>query len=152
MEFLKLFGYRLLAFPRDGIYFYFLLFFLSFPYFYLSSIFNLHTTRSYEDFYNRYRLLCKRAEIVDWNVKATCTNIVRNWLQDDDKYRFGHTQIFFRAGQVAYLEQLRTDLRRKYIVVVQSSIRRFIYRSKFLRLKRTALGIQTYARGLLARR
>ena len=77
---------------------------------------------------------------------------MRNWLIDDEKYRFGHTQIFFRAGQVAYLEQLRADLRRRYIVVVQSAIRRFIYRNKFLRLRKTALGLQTYARGLLARR
>lgn len=106
----------------------------------------------YDDFYERYRLLCKRAEIVDWNVKATCTNIVRNWLQDDDKFRFGHTQIFFRAGQVAYLEQLRMDLRRKYIVLVQSEIRRYIYRKRFLKLRRTALGLQSYIRGLLARR
>jgi myosin V len=107
---------------------------------------------SYEDFYDRYRLLCKRAEIVDWNVKATCTNIVRNWLQDDDKYRFGHTQIFFRAGQVAYLEQLRQDLRRKYIVTVQSAIRRFIYRNRYVRLKKTVLGLQALIRGVLARR
>ena len=57
---------------------------------------------TYDDFYARYRLLCKRIEIVDWNVKATCLNIVRNWLKDEDKYRFGHTQIFFRAGQVNY--------------------------------------------------
>lgn len=106
----------------------------------------------YDDFYDRYRLLCKRGEIIDWNVKATCTNIVKNWLINDDKYRFGHTQIFFRAGQVAYLEQLRTDLRRKHIIKVQSVIKRFIYRNKYLRLKRTALGLQTFARGLLARR
>lgn len=107
---------------------------------------------TFEDFYERYRLLCRRAEIVDWNVKATCTNIARNWLKDEDKYRFGHTQIFFRAGQVAYLEQLRSDLRRKYIVIVQSAIRRFIYRRRYLRLKRTALGLQAHVRGLLARR
>lgn len=106
----------------------------------------------YEDFYERYRLLCKRAEIVDWNVEAACKNIARYWLQDEDKYRFGFTQIFFRAGQVAYLEQMRSDLRRKYIVVIQSMIRRFIYRRRYLRLKRTALGLQAHARGLLARR
>lgn len=58
---------------------------------------------TYDDFYARYRLLCKRVEIVDWNVKATCLNIVRNWLKDEDKYRFGHTQIFFRAGQVTLM-------------------------------------------------
>lgn len=107
---------------------------------------------TYEEFYERYRLLCKRGEIIDWNVKATCTNIVKNWLRIDDKYRFGHTQIFFRAGQVAYLEQLRSDFRRKYIIKIQSVIRRYICQKIFLKLKRTALGIQAQARGLLARR
>lgn len=107
---------------------------------------------SYDDFYERYRLLCKRGEIVDWNVKATCSNIVRNCLKDEDKYRFGHTQIFFRAGQVAYLEQLRADLRRKYIIKVQSVIRRFVYRRRYLKIRKAVIGIQAFARGLLARR
>lgn len=106
----------------------------------------------YDDFYDRYRLLCKRADIVDWNVKATCTNIVRNWLSDDDKFRFGHTQIFFRAGQVAYLEQLRTDLRKKYIIRIQSAIRRFICRRKYMRIRAAVVGLQRYARGFLARK
>ncbi|XP_055621757.1 unconventional myosin-Va isoform X2 [Toxorhynchites rutilus septentrionalis] len=107
---------------------------------------------TYEDFYERYRLLCKRAQIVDWNVKATCTNIVRNWLTESDKYRLGNTQIFFRAGQVAYLEQLRSDVRKKHIILVQSLIRRFICRNKYRRLRRTALGLQRHARGMLARK
>uniref|UniRef100_A0A182NJ12 Myosin motor domain-containing protein n=1 Tax=Anopheles dirus TaxID=7168 RepID=A0A182NJ12_9DIPT len=106
----------------------------------------------YEDFYDRYRLLCKRMQIVDWHVKATCTNIVRNWLHDPDKYRLGNTQIFFRAGQVAYLEQVRSDTRKKHIIVVQSLIRRFICRKRYLRLKQTALGLQRHARGMLARK
>ncbi|XP_052893039.1 unconventional myosin-Va isoform X5 [Anopheles moucheti] len=106
----------------------------------------------YEDFYDRYRLLCKRMQIVDWHVKATCTNIVRNWLHDEDKYRLGNTQIFFRAGQVAYLEQVRSDTRKKHIIVVQSLIRRFVCRRRYLRLKQTALGLQRHARGMLARK
>lgn len=106
----------------------------------------------YEDFFERYRLLCKRAEIVDWNIEASCKNIARYWLSDEDKYRFGLTQIFFRAGQVAYLEQMRSDIRRKCIITIQSVIRRFIYRQRYLRLKRTALGLQARVRGLLARR
>lgn len=108
---------------------------------------------TYEDFYERYRLLCKRVHIIDWNVKSTCINIVRTWLKENtDKFRLGHTQIFFRAGQVAYLEQLRSDLRKKHIILVQSLIRRFICRNKYLRLKRTALGLQRHARGMLARK
>lgn len=106
----------------------------------------------YMEFYSRYRLLCKNKEIVINDIKKTCQTIVKKWLVDEDKYRFGNTQIFFRAGQVAYLEQVRSDIRKKYIIIVQSVVRRFIYRRLFLRLQRTALGIQTYSRGLLARR
>uniref|UniRef100_A0AAG5DD74 Myosin motor domain-containing protein n=1 Tax=Anopheles atroparvus TaxID=41427 RepID=A0AAG5DD74_ANOAO len=106
----------------------------------------------YEEFYDRYRLLSKHSLNVEWNVKATCGNIVRNWLVDADKYRLGKTQLFFRAGQVAYLEQVRSDTRKKYIVVVQSLIRRFVCRRRYLRLKQTALGLQRHARGMLARK
>lgn len=105
----------------------------------------------YEDFFERYRLLCKLTQIVDWDMRATCANIVRNCIPDEDKCRFGNTQIFFRAGQVAYLEQVRSETRRRHIVVVQSMVRRFIYRRRYLRLRRTALGIQAMARGMLAR-
>uniref|UniRef100_A0A1B0DFZ0 Dilute domain-containing protein n=1 Tax=Phlebotomus papatasi TaxID=29031 RepID=A0A1B0DFZ0_PHLPP len=106
---------------------------------------------TYEDFYARYRLLGRRVHLVDWNVKATCTNIVKTWIQDEDQYRYGHTQIFFRAGQVAFLEQARSDVRRKYIIKVQSFVRRFIYRRRYVKIKRSVLLIQTYSRGYLAR-
>lgn len=88
----------------------------------------------------------------DDDEKLACGHIVTTYLTDEDKYRFGNTQIFFRAGQVAYLEQLRTEIRRKYIVIVQSMARRFIYHHKYQRLKKVALGLQCRARGFLARR
>ncbi|XP_058120262.1 unconventional myosin-Va [Anopheles coustani] len=107
----------------------------------------------YEDFYDRYRLLCQSASNGgELNVKDTCASIVQRWLVDADKYRLGKTQLFFRAGQVAYLEQVRSDTRKKYIVIVQSLIRRFVCRRRYLRLKQTALGLQRHARGMLARK
>lgn len=75
-----------------------------------------------------------------------------NYISDEDKYRFGHTQIFFRAGQVAHLEQIRTDTRKRYIIVVQSMVRRFCARRNFLRMKQLALDLQRIARGYLARK
>lgn len=96
----------------------------------------------YDNFYARYQLLCRQSQVTDWDEKAMCTLIVRNWIQDEDKYRFGHTQIFFRAGQVAYLEQVRTDTRRRHIVAVQALVRRFLCRKRYLRLRSTALGLQ----------
>ena len=105
----------------------------------------------YVDFYVRYQLLCHRSQVNKNELKQTCRSIVTKWIPDEDKYRFGNTQIFFRAGQVAYLEQIRANLRKKYITIIQSVVRRFIWRKRFLRLQRTALGIQRYARGFLAR-
>jgi len=105
----------------------------------------------YPDFYMRYQLLVYRSKLDKNDMKQSCQNIVMKWIQDEDKYRFGNTQIFFRAGQVAFLEQVRANLRKKYITIVQSVVRRFIYRRRFLRLQMVINGIQRHARGFLAR-
>ncbi|XP_034479996.1 unconventional myosin-Vb isoform X1 [Drosophila innubila] len=105
----------------------------------------------YPDFYMRYQLLAYRNQIDKSDMKQSCRNIVLKWIQDEDKYRFGNTQIFFRAGQVAYLEQVRANLRKKYITIVQSVVRRFIKRRRYLKLQAIISGVQRHARGYLAR-
>ncbi|XP_060659986.1 unconventional myosin-Vb isoform X1 [Drosophila nasuta] len=105
----------------------------------------------YPDFYMRYQLLAYRNQIDKNDMKLSCRNIVLKWIQDEDKYRFGNTQIFFRAGQVAYLEQVRANLRKKYITIVQSVVRRFIKRRRYLKLQAIISGIQRHARGYMAR-
>lgn len=106
---------------------------------------------AYEDFYDRYQLLAKRIQLVDFNVRVACESILKQQIKDDDKFRLGKTQIFFRAGQVAYLEQLRSDIRKKCIITVQSVIRKFVYQRRYLKIRKSILGIQRYARGMLAR-
>lgn len=106
---------------------------------------------TYENFFSRYVLLCPLNQISD-DERDACIYIVTNHISDADKYRFGHTQIFFRAGQVAHLEQIRTDTRKRYIIVVQSLVRRHLARRKFLRLQKLALDLQRLARGYLARK
>lgn len=106
----------------------------------------------YGDFCIRYQLLCPRTKVINYSVKDMCHKIVNRWIPDSDKYRFGNTQIFFRSGQVAFLEQMRSNLRRKYIIIVQAAVRGFICRRRYLSIRRTALLIQKYSRGLLARR
>ncbi|XP_022230994.2 unconventional myosin-Va isoform X2 [Drosophila obscura] len=105
----------------------------------------------YPDFYMRYQLLAHRSKIDKNDLKQSCRNIVYKWIEDEDKSRFGNTQIFFRAGQVAFLEQVRANLRKKYITIVQAVVRRFIHRRRYLRLKMVICGIQRYARGFMAR-
>ncbi|KAJ8707039.1 hypothetical protein PYW08_011173 [Mythimna loreyi] len=106
----------------------------------------------YQDFFFRYRLLCLYKDIDRGNIKATCGRILARHVKDNDKYQFGATKIFFRAGQVAYLEKIRADIQREYCVRVQSCVRRFIARRKYLRIMSALRALQARARGFLARR
>jgi len=68
------------------------------------------------------------------------------------KYQFGKTKIFFQAGQVAYLEKLRSEKLKVCGIMIQKHIRGWLARCKYLRIKRSVLLVQQRARGLLARR
>ena len=73
-------------------------------------------------------------------------------IQDQDKYQFGRTKIFFRAGQVAYLEKLRSDKLRACGVLMQKCIRGWLARRRYAKIRRTVMLVQKYGRGMLARR
>ncbi|CAH0716861.1 unnamed protein product, partial [Brenthis ino] len=106
----------------------------------------------YQDFFQRYRLLCRFKDIDRANIKKTCSKILERHVKDPDKYQFGATKIFFRAGQVAYLEKLRAELQRLYCVRVQSCVRGFLARRRYTRLVAALRGLQARARGFLVRR
>ncbi|PKU28372.1 unconventional myosin-vb [Limosa lapponica baueri] len=72
--------------------------------------------------------------------------------KDPDKFQFGRTKIFFRAGQVAYLEKLRADKFRAATIMIQKTVRGWLQRLKYKRLRRAAIVVQRYTRGHLARR
>lgn len=73
------------------------------------------------------------------------------FCQDQDKYQFGKTKIFFRAGQVAYLEKLRADKLRAACIRIQKTIRCWLARKKYLRMRDAAITIQRFTRGYQAR-
>ncbi|XP_041984845.1 unconventional myosin-Va isoform X2 [Aricia agestis] len=106
----------------------------------------------YQDFFSRYRLLCLFKEIDRADIKATCSRILNRHIKEPDKYQFGATKIFFRAGQVAYLEKIRADVQRLYCVRVQSCVRGFLARRRYRRLVAALHGIQARARAFLVRR
>ncbi|CAH1990989.1 unnamed protein product [Acanthoscelides obtectus] len=107
---------------------------------------------TYADFFYRYRLLCKFKDIDENNIQDTCKKILNQYIKDPDMYQFGKNKIFFRAGQVAYLEKLRTDKQRQCCIMIQKTIRAFIYRRRYMKMKKSAMLIQRYGRGFLARR
>uniref|UniRef100_A0A3Q2QNY7 Myosin VA n=1 Tax=Fundulus heteroclitus TaxID=8078 RepID=A0A3Q2QNY7_FUNHE len=105
---------------------------------------------TYQEFFSRYRVLMKQKDVLP-DKKLTCKNVLEKLVQDQDKYQFGKTKIFFRAGQVAYLEKLRADKLRVACIRIQKTIRSWLARKKYLRQRSAAITIQRFTRGYQAR-
>ncbi|EZA57445.1 Myosin-Vb [Ooceraea biroi] len=107
--------------------------------------------RTYGDFFQRYRCLCRFKEIRRDDLKETCRRILARYINDDDKFKFGKTKVLFRAGQVAYLEKLRAERQRDACVMIQKTVRGLICHSRYKKIRRSILGLQRYGRGYIAR-
>ncbi|XP_051776611.1 unconventional myosin-Va isoform X2 [Erpetoichthys calabaricus] len=105
---------------------------------------------TYQEFFSRYRVLMKQKDVLS-DRKLTCRNVLEKLIKDKDKYQFGKTKIFFRAGQVAYLEKLRADKLRAACIRIQKTIRCWLLRKKYLRMRSAAITIQRHVRGYQAR-
>nr|XP_010598390.1 unconventional myosin-Va isoform X3 [Loxodonta africana] len=105
---------------------------------------------TYQEFFSRYRVLMKQKDVLNDRMQ-TCKNVLEKLILDKDKYQFGKTKIFFRAGQVAYLEKLRTDKLRAACIWIQKTIRGWLLRKKYLRMRKAAITVQRYVRGYQAR-
>ncbi|XP_041535667.1 unconventional myosin-Vc isoform X3 [Microtus oregoni] len=102
---------------------------------------------TYIEFYSRYGILMTQQELSLGDKKEVCKIALHRFIQDSNQYQFGRTKIFFRAGQVAYLEKLRLDKLRQSCIVIQKHVRGWLQRRKFLRERQAALTIQQYFRG-----
>ncbi|XP_074773461.1 unconventional myosin-Vc isoform X3 [Athene noctua] len=102
---------------------------------------------TYIEFFSRYSILMTQQELSINDKKQICKIVLQRLIQDNNQYQFGRTKIFFRAGQVAYLEKLRSDKLRHACIVIQKSVRGWLQRKKFLHMKEAALTIQQYFRG-----
>ncbi|KAJ3327689.1 Myosin type-2 heavy chain 1 [Blyttiomyces sp. JEL0837] len=102
------------------------------------------------EFADRYYLIVPSKKWVT-DPKALTTNIVQAAISKEDLYQMGITKIFFRAGQLAYLEKLRSEKLRECVVMIQKNIRRLIYGKKYRVMRKSATKIQTAFRGYRAR-
>uniref|UniRef100_A0A4W4E7P9 Myosin VB n=1 Tax=Electrophorus electricus TaxID=8005 RepID=A0A4W4E7P9_ELEEL len=107
---------------------------------------------TYMDFFSRYRVLMKRKDLSIGDKKQICKNLLESLVKDPDKFQFGKTKIFFRAGQVAYLEKLRADKFRFACIKIQKTVRGWLQRTCYRKIRKSAITLQRYGRGYLARR
>lgn len=129
----------------------------------------------YAEFYQRYHALLPRGRFRKGEESAMAVAILHStievrWegrqllkfyffplppslpLQSSDLYQLGRTKVFFRAGQVAYLERLRQSRLHACGLLLQKNVRAWLARTRYLRLKRAVIWLQRLGRGCLARR
>ncbi|XP_075300225.1 unconventional myosin-Vb-like [Opisthocomus hoazin] len=107
---------------------------------------------TYQEFLERYRALVSREELRGTSEKQICSLALERLLQDPNKYQCGKSKVFFRAGQVAYLEELRYRRLRAACTLLQRHLRGWLARRHFGRARAAAICLQRWARGMLARR
>ena len=107
---------------------------------------------SYTEFEHRYSILIHSSKIRQGETLLNCKTVLTAIIQDKDKYQFGKTKIFFRAGQVAYFEKLRSERMFRACVMMQANVRGWLAAKSYRRLISAALTVQCMVRGLLARR
>ncbi|XP_070707241.1 unconventional myosin-Vb [Pempheris klunzingeri] len=107
---------------------------------------------TYPDFFSRYRVLMKKSDVTSADKKLVCQNLLETLIKEPDMFQFGKTKIFFRAGQVAYLEKLRADKFRSACIVIQKTVRGWLQWVRYRKIRKSAIVLQRYGRGYLARR
>ncbi|KAL5490141.1 MYO2 [Sanghuangporus weigelae] len=111
---------------------------------------------TYEEFAERYYMLVPSSDwspmIKNLEIKPLCSLILKKTINDEDKYQAGLTKIFFRAGMLAALESLRSERLNSLVTLIQKNVRRRLAAKKYQSMRRAAIKIQTWWRGILARR
>ncbi|CAF2700236.1 unnamed protein product [Rotaria sp. Silwood2] len=72
--------------------------------------------------------------------------------RNDEKAPFTNIKIFFRSGQIAYLEKLRSEKLRACIIKIQTTYRVYYARKRYLKIRRTTIALQILSRRYLARK
>jgi myosin-5 len=113
------------------------------------------TRWTYEEFALRYYMLVPSKSWTS-EIREMANTILKNALGQStnkgiDKYQLGLSKIFFRAGMLALLENLRTTRLNESAIMIQKNLRCKYYRRKYLEARHSILQVQAWARGHHAR-
>ncbi|XP_073435871.1 myosin-3-like [Dendrobates tinctorius] len=90
----------------------------------------------YGDFKQRYRILNASAipegQFID--SKKACEKLLGSIDIDHNQYKFGHTKVFFKAGLLGTLEEMRDDRLTLLITRTQALCRGFLMRQEFQKM------------------
>ncbi|KAG0265799.1 Myosin type-2 heavy chain 1, partial [Linnemannia exigua] len=104
---------------------------------------------SFPEFVERYYMLVNSSQW-GFDTQKMCSAILEGAITEPDKYQVGLTKIFFRAGLLAYMENLRTNKLNAYATLIQKNMRRFVCQKRYQIARRAAIKLQCLARKLIA--
>ncbi|XP_073982547.1 myosin heavy chain isoform X11 [Rhodnius prolixus] len=102
----------------------------------------------YPDFKLRYKILNPAGVDKEPDPKKAAAVVLEATTLDPDQYRLGHTKVFFRAGVLGQLEEMRDDRLSKIMGWLQSYIRGYITRKEYKKLQEQRLSLQVVQRNL----
>lgn len=114
------------------------------------------TRWTYEEFALRYYMLVPSkqwtAEIRQMASAILAKALGESTGEKQDKYQLGLTKIFFRAGMLAFLENLRTTKLNDCAIMIQKNLKAKYYRRRYLEARDAVVHFQALARAYLARK
>lgn len=113
------------------------------------------TRWTYEEFALRYYMLVPSAQwtsvLRDMANAILATALGESKNDGSSKYQLGLTKIFFRAGMLAFLENLRTNRLNDAAIMIQKNLKAKYYRRRYLEAVDSVRDFQSLVRGCLAR-
>ncbi|XP_063225497.1 myosin heavy chain, muscle isoform X22 [Bacillus rossius redtenbacheri] len=102
----------------------------------------------YPDFKLRYKILCAHL-VKDSLTPQEATSVILDHVNiDPEQFRMGHTKVFFRAGVLGQMEELRDERLSKIITWLQSWIRGYLGRKEYKKLQDQRIALQVVQRNL----
>merc|ERR1719447_1316800 len=102
----------------------------------------------YPEFKARYNILAATAVAKAKNDKAAAGAVMQVVKFDPEKFRLGHTKVFFRAGQLGKMEEIREDRIGAVLAWLQSGARGKASRMQFKKLQDQKLALYSCQRAI----
>merc|ERR1719492_480873 len=102
----------------------------------------------YPEFKARYNILAAAAVAKAKNDKAAAGAVMDVVKFDKEKFRLGHTKVFFRAGQLGKMEEIREDRIGSVLAWLQSGARGKASRMQFKKLQDQKLALYSCQRAI----
>ncbi|XP_010416014.1 PREDICTED: myosin-13 isoform X1 [Camelina sativa] len=107
------------------------------------------TRKRFDEFLDRFGILASATVDKSSDEKAACKKLLETVGLKE--YQIGKTKVFLKAGQMAELDDRRTEVLERAACIIQWKFRSYLTRKSFIMLCNAAIYIQAVYRGQVAR-